>query len=179
MLLSISSIPDKEFYKKAVTIAKNAHLIAEKKPPVDFDSYHTHSSAVKCFLQRQYLPTVFFASTGVERYLNKVLKKNKWKSLNGDLIREAYNSSIKAVTELLDDSEKSVLRTGKPRPLFCERRNKILHGEIEGLVEIKAPEVEYVKTEKEGIGSYSVTLFLISAYDQLLKFQKFLLKLQS
>ena len=177
MLLSISCEIDKEFYKKVVTIAKNAHLIAEKKPPVDFDSYHTHSSAVKCFFQRQYLPTVFFASTGVESYLNKALKKNKWKNLNGDLIREAYSSSIKAVTELLDDSEKSVLRTGKPKPLFCKRRNKILHGDIEGLVKIKAPEVEYGKSEIEGVGSFSVTRFLISAYDQLLKFQKFLLKL--
>lgn len=163
--------------KKVVTIAKNARLIAEKKPPVDFDSYHTHSSAVRCFFQREYLATVFCASIGVERYLNKILEKNKWKNLNGDLIREAYNSSIEAVTELLDDSEKSVLRTGKPQPFFCKRRNKILHGEIEGLGKIKAPEVEYETTEIKGVGSFSVLRFFMSAYNQLLKFQKFLLKL--
>ena len=73
--------------------------------------------------------------------------------------------------------KKSVLRTEKPKPLFCNRRNKILHGDIEGLVKIKAPEINYVETEIEGVGSFPVLNFLISAYDQLLKFQKFLLKI--
>ena len=169
-LLSLDSIFDKEFYEKVVIIAKNARLIAEKKPPLDRDSYHIHTQAVECFFRKQYQATVFFASIGVERYLNKALKKRKWHNLNASLIMESYDSSIKAVTELLDASEKTVLRTRKPKPLFCERRNKILHGEFEGLVKTKAPEVEHTK-------AFPIIYFLISAYDQLLRFQKFLLRI--
>ena len=106
MLLSISSILDKEFYKKVVPIAENARLIAEKKPLLDNDVYHIHTNAVECFFQKQYLPTVFFASIGVERYLNKTLKGKKWNYLNSKLIKKAYKAGIIAVTELLDDSEK-------------------------------------------------------------------------
>ena len=177
MLLSVNSILDKEFYKKVVPIAENARLIAEKKPPLDNDIYHIHTNAVECFFQKQYQATVFFASIGVERYLNKKLKKRKWNNLNSKLIKKAFKAGIIAVAELLDDSEKSVLQTEKPKPLFCNRRNKILHGDIEGLAKIKAPEIKYIETETEGVGSFAVLNFLISAYDQLLKFQKFLLKI--
>lgn len=174
--MSVSSILDREFYEKVVIIGENARLIAKKELPLDIDTHHTYDNAVVCFFQKQYLATVFFSSIGVERYLNQKLGTKKWKCLNGYLIKKAYDSSIKAVTELLDDSEKNVLLKGKPKPLFCERRNKILHGDIEGLLKIKAPEVAYVKNEIERDREGAVISFLISAYDQLLKFQKFLLK---
>ena len=166
---------DKEFYKRIVTISENARLIAERKPSLDIDTCHIHTSAVECFFQKQYLATVFLASVGVERYLNKTLKGKKWKNLNSKSVMEAYKAGIIAIAELLDASEQSILQTGKPKPIFCERRNKILHGDIAGLIKIKAPEVEYIKTEVEN--SFSVISFLTSAYDQLLKFQKFLLKI--
>lgn len=176
-VLSLRSIFDKEFYEKVVTIAENACLITKKKHPLDSDTYNTHARAVECFFQKQYLATVFFASVGVERYLNKTLKRQKWKFLSSGSIMEAYKAGMIAVAELLDASEKSVLQTGKPKPLFCERRNKILHGDIEGLVKIKGTEIENNQTGLESESSLIVISFQMSAYDQLLKFQKFLLKI--
>jgi len=173
--MSIDSILDRDFYKRVVAISENARLIAEKKSPLNIDTHHTHTNAVECFFQKQYLATVFFASVGVETYLNKTLKGQKWKCLNPKSIMEAYKAGITAVDELLDASEQSVLQTGKPTPIFCKRRNKILHGDITGLVKIKALEVEYIKTELGS--SFAIISFLTSAYDQLFKFQKFLLKI--
>ena len=187
--MNIRSIIDKEFYEKVVPIAENAQLIAEKKPSLDSDMYKIHSEAVKCFFQQQYLETVFFASIGVERCLNKKLHKKKWINLNPLLIKEAFDTKITAVTELLDDSEKGLLQTDNPKPhpkpLFCIRRNKILHGEFEGLAEAKAPEIEdvtalyskYAGTEIEKETHAFVIRYNMSAYDQLIKFQKFLIKI--
>jgi len=177
----------KLFYEKVVTIAKNTCLVAEKEPPLDNDIHHIHINAVECFFQKQYPATVFFASIGVETYLNKTLREENWIYLNSKSIKKAYEAGIIAVTQLLDKSEKTVLRKGKPNPIFCARRNKILHGDTEGLFKIKGPEIESVKVarppratyvgmkEEETIDAF-VLNYLECAYDQLLKFQKFLLK---
>ena len=199
--MHIWEIVDKEFYEKVVPIVENALLIAEKKPSLDSDIYEIHSEAVKCFFQRQYLETVFFASIGVERRLNKIpdkkgltnIEKKEWDSLNWNLISKAYKAKIIAVTELLDDSEISVLKKYEPGPppkgttppLFCFRRNKILHGEFMGRVKTKAPEIEdvtalYALHAGTGIEKETRAVVIrdnISAYDQLLKFQKFLIKI--
>ena len=60
-----------------------------------------------------------------------------------------------------------------------------MHGEFEGLAEAKAPEIEdvtalYSKYAGTGIEKEThafVIRYNMSAYDQLLKFQKFLIKI--
>jgi hypothetical protein len=179
----VASILDKRFYEKVVVIANNARLIADKTPSLDIDMDSIHGDAVESFFQKRYTATVFFASIGVERYLNKALKEKEWIFLKPQSIKDAYRSGILAVTELLDKSEKTVLTKGRPYPIFCGRRNKVLHGDIEGLVKIKGPEIGLVDTPtirmEKGISkkAYAYMIdYLESAYDQLLKFQKFLLK---
>jgi hypothetical protein len=185
-LRNVNSILDGRFYEKVAVLADNARLITEKKSSLDIDIYGIHANAVECFFQKQYPATVFYASIGVERYLNKTLRK-KWICLNFELIKKAYEAGIVAVTELLNESEKVVLKKVKKKPYpifcFCGRRNKILHGDTEGLVKIKGPEIELIDTRTiyAGTGEKKAYTFMInsleSAYDQLLKFQKFLLKI--
>jgi hypothetical protein len=178
----------KQFYEKVVTIAKNTCMIVEKEQSLDTDIQNIHINAVECFLQKQYLATVFFASIGVETYLNKTLEEKNWIYLNSKSIKKAYEAGIIAVTELLDKSEKTVLKKAKPTPIFCARRNKILHGDTRGLFKIKGPEIEKVKVARPPRATYvgikeadtidaSVINYLACAFDQLLKFQKFLLKI--
>ena len=178
----------KRFYEKVVTIAKNTCMIIEKEPSLDTNIQNIHINAVECFFQKQYLATIFLASIGVETYLNKTLKEQNWINLNPKLIKKAYESGIIAVTELLDKSEKTVLKKGEPKPIFCARRNKILHGDTGGLFKIKGPEIKNVKVarpphatyvgikEADTINAYVVD-YQVCAYDQLLKFQKFLIKI--
>jgi hypothetical protein len=179
----MNSIFDKEFYEKVVVIAKNASLITERSGHLEHDIYNIHINAVKCFFLKQYWATVFLSSIGVERYLNKVLKQKGWCYLNAKSIMKAAKAGI-PVTELLDEFEKNPFQKGERiEPLFCKRRKKVLHGDFEGLAEIGAPEIEHLKARAIYVGTgieKDAKAFVInslpSAYDQLLKFQKFLLK---
>jgi len=179
---------NKLFYEKVITISKNVCLVLEKEPTLDADIHSLHIKAVEFFFQKHYLATVFFASIGVETYLNKILKENNWINLNSQLIKKAYETGIVAVTELLDKSEKTVLTKAEPKPIFCGRRNKVLHGEFEGLFELGGSEIETRKVARSPLSTHvgmkdedtidiSTLNYLECAYDQLLKFQKFLLKL--
>lgn len=187
-LKDVASILDTIFYQRVAVIADNALLVVKKEPSLNTNIYGIHADAVRCFFQKQYEPTVFYASIGVERYLNKALHEKAWIPLNFSLIKKAYEKGIVAVTELLDKSEKNVLRKVNRRPYptfcFCGRRNKILHGDIAGLVKIKGIEIKLVHAEtismEKGIKREANTFminYIDSAYDQLLKFQKFLLRI--
>lgn len=182
---NVASVLDAIFYQRVAVIVRNALLVVKKEPSLDTDIYRIHADAVRCFLVKQYEPTIFYASIGVERYLNKTLHEKDWIPLNFKLIKKAYEKGIVAVTELLNESERNVLGKVKkePYPIFCGRRNKILHGDIVGLVKIRGPEIELVQTEtisrEKGVKKEETFMinYIVSAYDQLLKFQKFLLKI--
>lgn len=180
----IELIFDREFYEKVATISKNALLITKKKPPLDDDLYRLHDIAVKSFLNGNFLASIFFASIAVEAYLNKIVERTKWLNLNLKLLKKTHEFGI-PVIELLDEEEKehfekeSLKKLKGFKPLFCERRNKILHGDFTGLhVQFGLPEIEHGKMQIKG-KTFEKYVFseIKSAYDQLLKFQKFLLKL--
>ena len=178
--MRLNQLFHKRFYEKVVTIAKNTCMIIEKEPSLDTNIQNIHINAVECFFQKQYLATIFLASIGVETYLNKTLREKNWIYLNSKSIKKAYEAGIIAVTELLDKSEKTVLKKGEPKPIFCARRNKILHGDTGGLFKIKGPEIENVKVARPPRATYVgmkteetidafVVNYLACAYDQLLK----------
>lgn len=186
-MTALSSILDVRFYEKVIILAKNAVVISKKASQSELTTkiYRFHSEAMKNFLNRNYLASILFSSIGVETYLNsdkrledyKVSTKYKWITLNLEAIKKARDKGL-PVFELLDDSEISLRNT----PIFCIRRNKILHGDIEGLtkegLKKKLPEIEAVEM-KMGRDRYLGYFFVgeEAGYDQLLKFQKFCLKL--
>jgi len=185
--MSIEFIFDREFHEKLVTINTNALLIMKKEPPLDIELYRTHKAAVRSFLNKNFLASIFFSSIGVEAYLNKVLNMRKWENLNLKLLKTAHRLGI-PVSELLDDEERDLfekeslkkLKDLGFKPLFCERRNKILHGDFTGLAsQFDLPEIEHIKM-KFGEKAYLTHIFseIKSGYCQLLKFQKFLLKIK-
>jgi len=169
---------DKEFYEKVVNIARNALVLAKKAQSLNEFLYRTHHNAVRSFLEGNFLASIFFACIGVEAYLNEILENRRWMNLKLRLLKKAYQHGI-PVTELLDEEEKEFFKKGiEFKPLFCERRNKIFHGDFNGLaLQFHLPEVEKVKTRIRG-KTYQAYVFseIKCAYDQLLKFQRFLLK---
>jgi hypothetical protein len=177
--MKLSKKFDREFYEKVIVIIKNALSITDRKTPIDEFLYRAHDNAVMSFLERNFLASVFFASIGVEAYLNKILGTDKWQNLTLRLLRKAHQHGM-PVTELLDEREKEFFEKGlKFKPLFCERRNKIFHGDFDGLIaQFHLPEVEHKKTRIRGTAYDSYFFSEIKcAYDQLLKFQSFLLRL--
>ena len=194
--MTIEAFPDVSFYQKVSALSENAVLLSKKatQSKVITTIYNFHRKAMQSFLNRDYLASIFFSSIGVETYLNsdkrledyrkRNKRRNEWLNLNLKTIRKAKENGLPTI-ELLDQSELSLLDEKRPRnrPVFCLRRNKILHGDLEGLAKegakIGIPEIEVLEKRRIGRTIHSGYLFLEeeAAYDQLLKFQKFCLKL--
>ena len=183
----LGSIFEARFYKKVIMLSKNA-IIINQKPHEDSSSwniYHYHKEAIKNFLNENHLSTILFCSIGVEVYLNddkrleeyKMKQRDKWIGLNKQSLSVARDKGL-PVNELLDASEIPLLNN----PIYCIRRNKILHGDIEGLSmakdDVNFPEITIMKQK---IDDVVLTGYIfegeIAAYDQLLKFQKFIIKI--
>jgi hypothetical protein len=179
---SLDALLDKPFYERAVVLLRNAISVTGLR--LDDDIYGIHGDAVRSFLCRDFLPSIFYSSIGVEMYLNKdkrlknsesLRRWNGWVNLNREALVEADKLGL-PVAELLGESEKKLLEEGKGSdPSFILRRNKILHGDFRGLMTKELPEVTQIG-KKLGEGDYSAILNTQeAAFDQLLKFQKLLM----
>ena len=195
--MTIEAFPDVSFYQKVSALSENAVLLSKKATQSEVTTiiYNFHRKAMQSFLNRDYLSSIFFSSIGVETYLNsdkrledyrkRNKRRNEWLNLNLKTIRKAKENGLPTI-ELLDQSEFPLLDEKRPsnrRPVFCLRRNKILHGDLEGLAKegakIGIPEIEFLEKRRIGRTIRSTYFFLgaEAAYDQLLKFQRFCLKL--
>jgi len=182
-----------KYFKKLLVLLKNAIIINER--PHEFshswDIYELHKEAINNFLSKNYLATILFCSIGVEVFLNnykglenyKIKQRDKWIKLNKKSLAKAKEIGL-PVNELLDSSEIQLLDNihNKQIPIYCMRRNKILHGDIKGLMNAKdninLPEITKLKQKING-DEYHGYIFEgeMAAYDQLLKFQNFIIKI--
>jgi hypothetical protein len=182
-----------KYFKKLLVLLKNAIIIYEKPHEFSYswNIYELHKEAINNFLNKNYFATIFFCSIGVEVFLNnykglenyKMKQRDKWIKLNIKSLAKAKKIGL-PVNELLDSSEIQLLENihNKHIPIFCMRRNKILHGDIEGLIrakyDINLPEITILKQKinEDELHGY-IFEGEMAAYDQLLKFQKFIINI--
>jgi len=118
---------------------------------VDSEIVQTDIDATYSFIFGLYAATIFFASRAVEMAINtdprmrelKELEHQKWLNLNRRNLREARDRGI-PIGCLLDAGENVLLdnseggskcpnhKEGKKQPIFLERRNKLVHGDMAG-----------------------------------------------
>jgi len=143
---------------------------------IDYDIMQTDIDAAYSFIFGIFAATIFFASRAVEMAINKDARMQeektnydwKWLSLSRKALKEAQARGLPV--GLLINPEEAGLDCD---PIFVIRRNKVVHGDIEGY--------------KEATGFYRVTDFTKpyklpvapsedDAYDQLIKSRRFLIE---
>lgn len=143
---------------------------------IDYDIIQTDTDAAYSFIFGIFAATIFFASRAVEMAINKDARMQeekmnydwKWLSLSRRSLKEAQVRGL-PVGPLLNPEEVGL----DSDPVFVIRRNKVVHGDIEGY--------------KEATGFYRVTDFTKpyklpvapsedDAYDQFIKSRRFLIE---
>jgi len=143
---------------------------------IDYDIMQTDIDASYSFILGIFAATIFFASRAVEMAINKDARmqeerKNSdlnWLFLRRDVLKKARTNGLPV--NLLLNPEEACLSCN---PVFVVRRNKVIHGDIEGY--------------KEATGFYQITDFTKpyglpvapsedDAYDQLTKGRRFLIE---
>jgi len=142
----------------------------------DHDIVQTDIDASYSFILGIFAATIFFASRAVEMAINmdarmqdeKAKYSWNWLSLSRRVLKEAQSRGL-PVGLLLDSEERELDRD----PVFVSRRNKVIHGDLQGY--------------KEATGFYRVTDFNVpyrlpvapsedDAYDQLNKSRSYLME---
>ncbi len=143
---------------------------------IDYSIMITDNEAAYSFVLGLYAATIFFASRTIEMAINNDARMReerlktplKWLFLNRNVLKQAQDNGLPI--NLLLNTEELKLNSN---PIFVIRRNKVIHGDIEGYKEVTGfyQTTDFTKPYKLPVAPSEE-----DAYDQLTKSRKFLIQ---